>query len=370
MEVAQEEVEVPEEEIDAIVERLRSRMAETVKVDEARAPGDGDIAVLDFEAFDEQGAPIDDIKADKFRLTIGKGETLGDFENLVKTLKPGEESSGPVSFPEDFFNKEFAGRTVSMRVKLLSLEERRLPDLDEIFAGKAGGFENMEQLRDSMRTASRKTREDLSKSAAQKKLLDRLLAMTDFPLPESMVEKHILGILEGLKSRLENQGKGLASLGKTPALLREEARPEAEMRARAQILLLSVARAKGLDVSEEEVDQALTRIALNNGEDFTRIKESFSRTNQIYALRDAILADKGMEEIYSKATVQKVPPGTIADEESAGAVEENSVADEGAGAATENAANVESAGMVSDASPPTVESSAGAENAEISSDGI
>ena len=307
-EVEQEEAEVNEDEVNAVVERVRSGMAEVITVGEEREPKDGEIAVLDFEAVDEDGKPIAGIKADNFQLTLGEGQTLPGFEALVKSMKTGEEKEAPVSFPDDFFNAEFAGRTVTMKAKLHGLKERKLPELDDAFAKKAGGFENMDKLRESVRESYMKSRTDLNKSAAEKTLLDNLLKMTEFPVPESMVESHVNMILGDLQDKLERQGKGLAALGKTEEALREEARPEAEMRARSHIFLLTVARKKDYEVTEQEVDLQLRRMALQSGQDYNAIKDYYTQNNLLFALRDRLLADKGMEEIYEKAVVKMVPP--------------------------------------------------------------
>ncbi len=307
-EVEQEEAEVDEAELSAVIERLRSNMGETVTVGEAREPVDGEIAVVDFEAFDENGAAIAGVKADNFQLTLGEGQTLPDFEALLKSMKPGEEKEGPVVFPADFFNPEFAGRTVSMKATLHAVKEKKLPELDEAFARKAGGFESMEKLRDSVRESYIKTRTDLNKASAQKQLLDQLLKLADFPVPESMLESHTGMLLGDIEEKLERQGKNLAALGKTESQLREEVRPEAEMRARSQIFLLCVARKSGLEVSEDEVDLQIRRMAIQSGQDYKAIKDYYTQNNLLFALRDRLLADKAMDELFSKADVKMTPP--------------------------------------------------------------
>lgn len=320
--VEQEEAEVKEEEIEAVVERIRGNLAEVSTVGESRNPASGDIVVVDFEARDEDGAPIAGIKADNFQLSLGEGQTLPDFETLICTLKTGEETDGPVSFPKDFFNPEFAGRTVTMHVKLHAIKERKLMELDDAFAKKAGGFENMEKLRESIRNSYLKSQGDLKKAAAQKTLLDSLLKLVDFPIPDTMLESHINMIVGDLQDKLERQGKSLSSLGKTEAAIREEAKPEAEMRARTHIFLLTVAKKKELTVSEQEVDMQLRRMALQSGQDYEAIKDYYMKNNLLFALRDRILADKAMEEIYSKALVTMVPPKAVTAE--SGSSEEKS----------------------------------------------
>jgi len=307
MEVEEEEPEVNEDEISAVLDRIRTNMAEVVTVGEDRVPADGDIVVIDFSAKDENGEAIAGIKADNFQLNLGEGQTLEDFEKLIKTVKPGEEKEGEVSFPADFFNPEFAGRTVVMQVKLHAIKERRLPELDDDFAKKAGGFASIDVLRKSVRESYMQSRTELNKSAAQKKLLDSLLKLVDFPVPDSLLESNINMMLEDMKARLERQGKGLEVLGKSAEALREEVRPEAEMRARSHMMLMTVARKKEFAVSDQEVDMQLRRMAMQSGQDYKAVKDYYTENNLLFGLRDRILADKAMDEIYDKAAVKKVP---------------------------------------------------------------
>lgn len=169
MEIEQEDAVVNEDEVTAVVDRLRQNMAEVTTVGEVRVAQDGDIAVIDFEALDENGKSIEGIKADNFQLSLGEGQTLPDFETLIKTLKPGDSGEASVAFPADFFNPEFAGRTVTMKATLHALKQRKMEDADDAFAKKAGGFESMELLRESVRDSYKKSRTDLHKGAAQKK---------------------------------------------------------------------------------------------------------------------------------------------------------------------------------------------------------
>ena len=139
-------------------------------------------------------------------------------------------------------------------------------------------------------------------------LLDSQLKLVDFPVPDSLLESHVNIIVNDLQDRLERQGKNLASLGKSLETVREEVRPEAEMRARSHIFLLAVAKAHDLSVTEQEMDAMLRRMAMQGGQDYNTIKDYYTKNNLLFALRDRMLADKGMDEIYAKASVKMIPP--------------------------------------------------------------
>lgn len=297
---------VDEKEVDEVLERINRNMAELITVSERRCPKEGDIASIDFTAYDEVGNPVEGVKADNFQMHIGERQALEDFEELVKTIPLGESGEGKITFPADFINPEFADKAFTMKVKVHAIKERKVPPLDDEFAKKAGNFENLEKMRESVRESYMNTRKNLAKSQAQHKMLEKLLKMVDFPLPESMVENYTNNILMDMRSKVERQGKSLESLGKTPQQLRDECKAEAEQLARIQLFLLTAAKNEGVTADEQEVDRELRGMATRSGQDYSQLKEYYIQNNLLFALRDRIVADKAMEAIYAKARIVEV----------------------------------------------------------------
>ena len=199
-----------------------------------------------------------------------------------------------------------------MKVKVHAVKERRLPEIDDALAQKAGGFESMEKMRETVVTSYMQSREQLHKATAQKSMLDKLLKMVDFALPESMVDMYVGNLIEDMRVKMERQGRGLESLGKTPEQLREQVLPEAQQIARSQIFLLAAGRKEAVEVSEQEVDGQLQQLAMRSGQDFDTLKDYYVRNGLIFNLRDRLIADKAMDAIYAKANVTMVDPAPAA----------------------------------------------------------
>jgi len=307
MDVEMEKVVVKDDEVDEVLNRIRGNMAEIVPLAENRPAKDGEIAVLDFAAY-ENGEAIEGIAAENFQMSLGDKQALEDFENLVKTVAPGESKEGDVTFPADFINPEFAGKTVTMKVTVHSIQERKLPELDDEMARKAGGFESVEKMREAVVQSYKQSRGQLCRSQAQTTMLEGLLKTVDFPLPESMVEMYLENLLQDQKIKVERQGKSIESLGKTPDELRADMRPEAERIAKTQIFLVTAARKEGVEVSEQEVDMQLQQMAMKSGQDFRAVKDYYAQNNLLFGLRDRMLADKAMEAIFEKANITEVEP--------------------------------------------------------------
>lgn len=301
MEVAQEKAVVEDAEVDDVIARILKDRAELVPAEGKGPAVDGQTVEVDFAAF-ENGQPIEGIRTQKFQLPLGERQALEDFEALVKTIPLGEAGEGDVRFPDDFVAPTLAGKTATFKVSVHAIKDRKIPELDDALA-KTLGQDSAASLRTAIVDSYTQSRTNLHKAAAQKNLLDSLLTMVDFPLPETVVGNHLRAMLADRRSRLERQGKSLAALGTTEATLAEELSAEAHATARAQVFLLTVARKEQLEVSEQEVNVAIYQMSQQSGEDFKELKDAYVQSGAIFTLRDRLLADKAMETIYTKAHV-------------------------------------------------------------------
>lgn len=304
MDVEQEKAVIKDDEVEEVIGRMLKERAELIPAEGKGPAVDGQVAELDFAAY-ENGVALEGIAAQNFQLSLGERQALEAFEDLVKTITVGETKEGDVTFPEDFLAPDLAGKTVTMKITVHAIKDRKAPVLDDELA-KTVGYESVDKLRAAIVESYSASRNNLYKATAQKTLLDRLLKMVDFPLPDAVVENHLNGMISDRKYRLERQGKSLESLGKSMEELTAEVRPEAESIARSQVLLLSIARKEGLEVTEDEVNMAIFKMCQRTGEDFKQLKDAYVRSGSVFTLRDRLLADKGMEAIYAKAKVTEV----------------------------------------------------------------
>jgi trigger factor len=300
-----EKAEIRDTEVQEVIDRLRNNLATFKAVlSDVRPPKDGEIAVISFAAF-KDGAPLKGIRAENFELPLGEGQALPQFEEIVKGLEPGGTAKKEVTFPEDFLNKDLAGQTVTMEVSLHAIKEKQLPEVNDEFAKKAGGFTSVEQLKEAIRNSYIENRNQVAKSATQKELLDALLAKTEFPLPESMVKGQLAALLEDRKDRLERRGRSIESTGKTEEQLREDLKPQAEDLVRSQLILLAIAEKESLEIAANEVDQYLQQLAIRSGQDYNVIRDYHERNNLMFAIKDKLLSDKAMDLVYDNALIEE-----------------------------------------------------------------
>ncbi len=308
-----EKAVVKDEEVREVEQRILDNAAVVKPIEEDRTPVDGELVVITFGAYKDD-AIFEGIQADNFELTLGKQQALPEFEAMLKTLKTGEKGECEITFPEDFINPAMAGQTLVMRATMHSIKSRTAPELTDEVAKKAGGFDSVEKMREAIIGSYKQSREQLNRSLAQKKLLDQLLAKVDYPLPPSMVENRIDRLLEDLERKLDRQGKGLQSLGKSMDELREAHRAQAEEATKGEIFLLAVAKKANLEVSPEELDKSIQQMAMQSRQDFMTVKQYYEENNLIFPLKDRLLADKAIELIFDRANKIEIEPLAVTPE--------------------------------------------------------
>ncbi len=307
LDVDEEEVAVNQADIEAVIERLRRNLAEVKPISDNRQAVDGDVVSVTFEAF-ENGQPVPGVRAENFEMTLGEGQALPEFEALVKTIPAGGEGQGDMTFPADFINHDLAGRTVTMKVAVHVIKEKTLPPVDDELAKKAGNFESLDKMREAITLSYKKSREDLHRSAAQKKLLDSILEKLDFPLPPAAVEQHRAQMVEDFVTQLERRGKSLEATGKDMAEIEAQMTPRAEEMVKTQIFLAAVAAKEELTVTPQEMDAFFYRLSSQTGQDVILLKRYYEDQNLMIMVRDKLLADKAADFIYANAKVNKVAP--------------------------------------------------------------
>ena len=204
------EIVVSEEDVEKAITDLRERQASFNPV-EGRALADGDFAQVSLdghpkdnagEAKSDEGQPV---HMDEVLVEIAGGNTMPEFTEHLRGANPGDERTFDVSYPEDTQDKRLAGKTFNYSVKVQSIKQKSLPELNEEFAKGLGEFQTMDDVRKAIRENIEAERKHEAQHAGKEKLVGELIQRNDFEVPESMVEQQI-------DIRLE---RGLARAGGT-----------------------------------------------------------------------------------------------------------------------------------------------------------
>jgi len=308
----QKKVDIGEEAVENTIRKIQTENSTLQFVKEDRTPEDGDVAVIDFAAY-QNGEQIEGIQASGFELPLGEGQSLEEFESLIKGMTPGASGEQEITLPEDFISSELAGQTVTMSVTLNSIKERILPEVDADLAQQVGNFSSAEEMKEKIKENIYNYLHGMEKSKTQNQLLEQLKSQVEVTPPESLVESQLDSLLQNKKERLEKQGKSLEAEGGENKV-REELREEARDMVRSHVILLTIANKEGMTVSDQEIQQHIVNLATKNNQDPKTLMDYFENNNMMYALRDSLLADKAMEHVYNHADIEEVEGETQGEE--------------------------------------------------------
>lgn len=262
IEVPKREVKVEESEVDAEVNRMAERNARIETVD--RAAQMGDTVVIDFEGF-EGGKPFQGGKAEDYSLTLGSGSFIPGFEEALVGAVAGEERDVNVTFPENYNAKELAGKPAVFKCKVHEVKESIKPELDDEFAKDVSEFDTLDALKNDIRERFTKSREEQNERAFESAAVQLAAANMTCNVPACMIDEQVDHQIEQFAYQLQSQGMKMEDytkmIGGDLSSLRQSMRPMAEQTVRSDILLSEIARAENLEVTDEEVEEELKKLA-------------------------------------------------------------------------------------------------------------
>ena len=258
IEVGRAEPEVPKEAVDAELERLREGFAKLNPVD--RAAKDGDVLLIDYEGKID-GEPFEGGEAKDYLLELGAGRVLPEFEEVLKGAKGGDEKTATVNFPDDYQGEDVAGKTAEFTIKVREVREKELPELNDDFAAEASEFDTLDELREHI---SERIREYIDSQIAEQfraGALDAAVANATVNLPDPIVQARAEEMWGRVERQLQGRGMDpdayLQMQGKSREELIEEAKPESEQALRREAVLRAVADAEGIEITEDDLLEAL-----------------------------------------------------------------------------------------------------------------
>ena len=262
IEVPKREVKVEESEVDAEVNRMAERNARIETVD--RAAQMGDTVVIDFEGF-EGGKPFQGGKAEDYSLTLGSGSFIPGFEEALVGAVAGEARDVNVTFPENYNAKELAGKPAVFKCKVHEVKESIKPELDDEFAKDVSEFDTLDALKNDIRERFTKSRKEQNERAFESSAVQLAAANMTCNVPACMIDEQVDHQIEQFAYQLQSQGMKMEDytkmIGGDLSSLRQSMRPMAEQTVRSDILLSEIARAENLEVTDEEVEEELKKLA-------------------------------------------------------------------------------------------------------------
>ncbi|CAF1733664.1 Trigger factor [Bacillus subtilis] len=273
---------VTDEDVQNELKALQERQAELV-VKEEGAVEEGNTVVLDFEGFVD-GEAFEGGKAENYSLEVGSGSFIPGFEDQLVGLEAGAEKDVEVTFPEEYHAEDLAGKPAVFKVKIHEIKAKELPELDDEFAKDID--EEVETLAE-LTEKTKKRLEEAKENEADAKLREELVLKAsenaEIDVPQAMVDTELDRMLKEFEQRLQMQGMNLELYtqfsGQDEAALKEQMKEDAEKRVKSNLTLEAIAKAENLEVSDEEVDAELTKMAEAYNMPVENIKQAIGSTD-------------------------------------------------------------------------------------------
>lgn len=264
LEVEKMDATVTDEDVENELKRLQENYAELV-VKEDGTVENGDTAVIDFEGFVD-GEPFEGGKAENYSLEIGSGTFIPGFEEQLVGMKAGEEKEIQVTFPEEYHAEQLAGKPATFKVKVHEVKAKQLPALDDEFAKDVDEeVETLDELKAKIRARLEEAKKNEAETALRNAVVEKAAANAEIDIPAVMVQNETDRMLREFDQRLQMQGLNLQLYyqfsGQDEAALREQMKEDAEKRVRAALTLEAIAKAENIEVTDEEVEEELQKMA-------------------------------------------------------------------------------------------------------------
>ncbi|MBD3108410.1 trigger factor [Bacillus sp. AGMB 02131] len=264
LEVEAVNTEVTEEDVNSELTRMQERFAELVVKEEGKAEL-GDTVVIDFEGFVD-GEAFEGGKAENYSLELGSNSFIPGFEDQVVGLEAGQEKDIEVSFPEEYHAAELAGKPAVFKIKLHEMKTKQLPELDDEFAKDADEeVETLAELKEKTKKSLEESKKNEAENAARDAVVEKATANAEIVIPEVMVENELDQMMKEFEQRLQMQGMNLELYfqfsGQDEAALKGQMKEDAEKRVRMNLVLDAIVKAENINVTDEEVDAEIAKMA-------------------------------------------------------------------------------------------------------------
>lgn len=291
LEIEKKEFNVTDEDVEKELQQRRERVASIdVVEDEEATLQEGDHALIDFEGFVD-GEAFDGGQAENFNLVIGSGTFIPGFEDQLVGMKKGEEREINVTFPDEYHAEELAGKPALFKVRLNEIKRKNLPELDDEFAKDVSEFETLEEFKQDLRNKLEEKAKADAEAYKRDAVVEKAAENATIEIPEVMIDNEAHRMVHEFEERLQYQGLTLETYYQFTGLdhdsLKDQFKENAEKRVRINLTLEAIAEKENIEVSEDEIEAELDKLA----ELYKRDKDEVKRILEAQGALDSIKSD-------------------------------------------------------------------------------
>ncbi|MBU8684578.1 trigger factor [Bacillus haynesii] len=280
--IEKDDTAVTDEDVQNELKSLQERQAELVVKEDGKVE-EGDTVVLDFEGFVD-GEAFEGGKAENYSLEVGSGSFIPGFEDQLVGLEAGAEKDVEVTFPEEYHAEELAGKPAVFKVKIHEIKAKELPELDDEFAKDVDEeVETLAELTEKTKKRLEEAKENEADAKLREELVVKAAENAEADIPQAMIDTELDRMMKEFEQRLQMQGMNLELYfqfsGQDENALKEQMKEDAEKRVKSNLTLEAIAKAENLQVTDEEVEEELSKMAEAYNMPVENIKQAIGSTD-------------------------------------------------------------------------------------------
>ena len=310
VEAEQEKAQVSDESVQAEIDNMLKRNARMITVD--RESKNGDTLIFDFKGFVD-GEQFEGGTAERHELKLGSGMFIPGFEEQLEGLKAGDSKNVEVKFPENY-TEELAGKDATFECLVHEVKEEEIPEFDDEFVKDVSEFDTVDELKEDIKKRQLENAKNMVVSRAKDAVVEKVYENNPVDVPDVMVEDEITRMIQEIGQQLSYQGltveNYLQYMGKDMSEMRNELRKDAAKKVGTRIVLMSIIDKENIQVSEEEMEAELAKIAEAYKKDVKEIKNMIGIENLTYFQKDVQIT-KVIDMLYDNAKIKEVEPKKI-----------------------------------------------------------
>jgi trigger factor len=297
-------MDVTDADVTKTLEEMRERAATFAPV-EGRAVEDGDFAQLKLTGTPDDGS--DPLQADSVLCHIGAEETMAPFNENLRGVNIGEHKEFDVPYPADYPDPKLAGKTFHYAVDVLGIKTKKLPELNDDFAKDVSDAATFDELNKKVRENLEHQRDHRRKDLLHEKVLEQIVKLHDFAVPQSLVEHQMDIRLERVVRSLAQQGVDPRAVNVDWVSLRKRNEERAKDDVKAELIVDRVATAENIDVNEEEVQHEIEHIATHSNESAEAVHARLTKQGALDRIKAKLRSDKTLDWLAQNARVTTAP---------------------------------------------------------------
>ena len=290
---------------DDIASALRSEQEKNARLItvEGRPVESGDNITLDFTGSID-GVPFDGGKGEDYPLVIGSGTFIPGFEDQIIGHNAGENFDVNITFPENYQMKDLAGKAAVFNCKVKDIKKKELPELDDDFASEISEFDTLDEYKEDLRKQLAEAKAKRAATENENAIVDKLIEISNMDIPDPMVDAQVEGLVADYGRRMESQGITLDQYfqitGMSRADLSNQFKPQALKQIKTRLVLEEVAKRENIQISEDEINAEIKKVADNYKMDVEKVKGLFGE-HERKQMSDDLAVQKAIDFLVENA---------------------------------------------------------------------